>query len=389
MEAASPRKDFFISYTSADLAWAKWIAEVLESKGFTTVYQHRDFPAAPTDPSRDPNFIRKMHEALEAARCTLALLSPDYLKSRFCEDEWTAAFHLKKLQPIRIRDCPVSGLLAPLRYVDLANLIEDKALKALISGLRIGPPVDEESRFPGPSVSQPPKALTVRFPGHPAPHLEPDPPPQPQLHRPGGASGRPPGGPEFRGAGGADPGHPRLWAGWGKPPWRWSMSTATSPITTWCGGCGLRSSPPWRRTMPRWPGPSGCRKRTPRTRRPRSGRCAAGWGNWTGGSWSSTTPGGRRRYRNFCPRGAAATCSSPPGTRSGGGWPGPWRWRCCPGRRPRPFSSSAPARGMRRRRSPGRGPGGPPPGPGAGRGLYGGNGHPAARLPHPVPHPPG
>jgi hypothetical protein len=38
-------RDFFISYTSADVAWARWIAAILERAGFTTVYQERDFPA--------------------------------------------------------------------------------------------------------------------------------------------------------------------------------------------------------------------------------------------------------------------------------------------------------------------------------------------------------
>jgi hypothetical protein len=32
-------RDFFISYTSADLAWAEWIAWELEDVGYTTLIQ--------------------------------------------------------------------------------------------------------------------------------------------------------------------------------------------------------------------------------------------------------------------------------------------------------------------------------------------------------------
>jgi hypothetical protein len=35
--------DFFISYTSADRAWAEWIAYVLEEEGLSVVVQAWDF----------------------------------------------------------------------------------------------------------------------------------------------------------------------------------------------------------------------------------------------------------------------------------------------------------------------------------------------------------
>jgi TIR domain len=35
--------DFFISYTSADEAWAEWIAWVLEAAGFSVTVQKWDF----------------------------------------------------------------------------------------------------------------------------------------------------------------------------------------------------------------------------------------------------------------------------------------------------------------------------------------------------------
>ncbi len=37
--AEAPRKDFFISYTGVDRAWAEWIAWALEEQGYTTSIQ--------------------------------------------------------------------------------------------------------------------------------------------------------------------------------------------------------------------------------------------------------------------------------------------------------------------------------------------------------------
>ena len=71
--AEADRKDFFISYNQGDRLWAEWIAFFLEGLGYTTVYQHRDFPDSLTASERDPNFIAKMDQALRESRCTLAL----------------------------------------------------------------------------------------------------------------------------------------------------------------------------------------------------------------------------------------------------------------------------------------------------------------------------
>jgi TIR domain len=36
-------KNFYVSYTGADQAWAEWIAETLEQDGYSTVLQVWDF----------------------------------------------------------------------------------------------------------------------------------------------------------------------------------------------------------------------------------------------------------------------------------------------------------------------------------------------------------
>jgi hypothetical protein len=39
----SQAADFFVSYTSADRAWAEWIAWQLDAEGYTVVVQAWDF----------------------------------------------------------------------------------------------------------------------------------------------------------------------------------------------------------------------------------------------------------------------------------------------------------------------------------------------------------
>ena len=74
-------KDFFISYTKADRAGAEWIAWQLEAEGYTTVLQAWDFlPGS--------NFVVDMNLAAEQASRTVAILSPDYLESKFTQLEW-------------------------------------------------------------------------------------------------------------------------------------------------------------------------------------------------------------------------------------------------------------------------------------------------------------
>jgi phage replication-related protein YjqB (UPF0714/DUF867 family) len=54
-------KDFFISYTGADRAWAEWIADTLERAGYSTVLQEWDFRPG-------ENFIHRMNQVLGESR---------------------------------------------------------------------------------------------------------------------------------------------------------------------------------------------------------------------------------------------------------------------------------------------------------------------------------
>jgi TIR domain len=127
--------DYFVSYTSTDKAWAEWIAWVLEEDGATTKIQAWDFMPG-------SNFVLEMQRAATESARTLALLSPDYLKSQFGAPEWAAAFatdpegYKRRLVPVRIRECRPDGLLAAVVYIDLVGTSETDAQQVLLKGLR-------------------------------------------------------------------------------------------------------------------------------------------------------------------------------------------------------------------------------------------------------------
>lgn len=64
--------DFFVSYTQADRAWAKWIAWLLEEDGYRVVVQAWDMVAG-------SNWISRMDQGVARGARTVAVLSPDYL----------------------------------------------------------------------------------------------------------------------------------------------------------------------------------------------------------------------------------------------------------------------------------------------------------------------
>src|SRR5438094_6558287 len=82
---AEPRKDFFVSYNRADLAWAEWIAWQLEEAGYSTVLQAWDFRPG-------GNFVLGIQRAAMQAERTIAVISPNYLTALYAQPEWASAF---------------------------------------------------------------------------------------------------------------------------------------------------------------------------------------------------------------------------------------------------------------------------------------------------------
>ena len=118
-----------------------------EEAGYSVFFQDWDFQG---------NFVLEMDKAHNQSRRTIAVLSPDYLASRFAAPEWAARFAQDAtsehdlLIPVRVRPCELEGLLAQIVYVDLVGCGEaaarDKLLRR-VEGIRLKP--DEPPLFPG------------------------------------------------------------------------------------------------------------------------------------------------------------------------------------------------------------------------------------------------
>jgi hypothetical protein len=120
------QRDFFVSYTQADRAWAEWIAWELEAAGYTTVLQAWDMPAGTA-------FVHAMDQAVQTTRHVVLVLSPAYLRSEMTEAEWRPAFKAdpsgtqRRLLPVRVEDCEPAGLLADRVWIDLVGADEATA----------------------------------------------------------------------------------------------------------------------------------------------------------------------------------------------------------------------------------------------------------------------
>ena len=145
--------DFFVSYTSPDRTWAEWIAWQLEDAGHRVVIQAWDMrPGA--------DFVAAMREAAARAERTLAVLSPDYLRSDFALSEWDAAYAADplgregKLLPVRVAEFTAEGLDRIRVWIDLVGLDEEGARQRLLVGVDQGRAKPERAPvFPGTRVT--------------------------------------------------------------------------------------------------------------------------------------------------------------------------------------------------------------------------------------------
>ncbi|GAA0224565.1 hypothetical protein GCM10009539_07140 [Cryptosporangium japonicum] len=154
--------DFFLSYSSGDVAWANWVAKHLEAAGNRVLYQRRDFPDATSWPGN-------VDDALRRSRHMIALLSSAYFASAYCSLEWHAALSAnlgatdRKLILLRVEDCPVDGVLGPIVRTDLFHVNEEsRALRLLrdavhgaITGRNPISPQTSTVPFPGGRAVQP------------------------------------------------------------------------------------------------------------------------------------------------------------------------------------------------------------------------------------------
>jgi WD40 repeat protein len=129
----APRRptDFFISYSPADERWAAWIAWELEAAGYRTILQAWDFVPG-------TNFLDFMDRGVSEARAVIAVLSRNYLRSRYGRMEWQAALRSSPDNPssrlitVRLEECSLEGLLATITYVDLVGVVDADQARALL-----------------------------------------------------------------------------------------------------------------------------------------------------------------------------------------------------------------------------------------------------------------
>jgi tetratricopeptide (TPR) repeat protein len=157
-------KNFFISYTGKDLAWAKWIASVLEAEGFTTVYQEHDFPAGSA-------FLDRMHRAMLECQHTIAVLSDAYLASEYCAKEWQEALDKRgkgdttALIPVRVEPCSPQGLFRQIVYIDLVPAGSENEAKELLLARLSGTQPGGSAPWPGQKPAMPPSVTIAPYPG--------------------------------------------------------------------------------------------------------------------------------------------------------------------------------------------------------------------------------
>jgi WD40 repeat protein len=121
--------DFFISYSPADERWATWVAWQLETAGHRTMLQAWDFVPG-------TNFIEFMDRGVRDSAVVVAVLSRNYLNSRYGTMEWQAALRTdhQKLVTLRIDDCPLEGLLATITYLDLLDVADPATAADVLLG---------------------------------------------------------------------------------------------------------------------------------------------------------------------------------------------------------------------------------------------------------------
>ncbi|WP_433555394.1 TIR domain-containing protein [Pseudonocardia xinjiangensis] len=135
--------DFYISYSPADDRWATWIGWTLTEAGFRVRLQAWDFMPG-------TNFTEFTDSGVRNASVVIAVLSRSYSGSRH-GSEWQAALRHdpRKLVMIRVEDCPLDGLLAPITFLDLVGQRDDRAA-ANVMVRDLERMLDERSAAPAP-----------------------------------------------------------------------------------------------------------------------------------------------------------------------------------------------------------------------------------------------
>jgi hypothetical protein len=131
------QRDFFISFNSADRAYADAIDAALRAEGFTTYHWPNEVDVGDIVP-------RWMDEALMNSAQTLALHSPDYMKKQAVysrvEDyaSWwqDAGRDTRKLIPVVLRETTLTPTIAIISRIEVTGMTPDEAAKHIVERLK-------------------------------------------------------------------------------------------------------------------------------------------------------------------------------------------------------------------------------------------------------------
>lgn len=149
---ADMTKTFFISYNSADKAWAHWIGWTVKSLGFDPRVHEWEIAGGENVPAW-------MESALGSADGMLALVSPQFLTAKYSQAEvhagtWRSFQNqdgfVKPIVVTPVQDWPI--FLGCLKRVSLVGLARDEAIRELADFLKTPSAPAQEPPYPGVTV---------------------------------------------------------------------------------------------------------------------------------------------------------------------------------------------------------------------------------------------
>src|SRR5215468_8221689 len=141
------RQKFFISFNSADRDKAHWIAWTLKDAGHEVAVHDWELPAG-------GNVPLWMNTKLAWADRLIAVISPDYVPSRYSPMEWASRVWNDpdgtkgSVIPVIVRPTSkMPPLLGGLSRIDLTNCSEDEARRRLIKDVDMPAPPERKPAF--------------------------------------------------------------------------------------------------------------------------------------------------------------------------------------------------------------------------------------------------
>ena len=107
----------FICYCYKDVDWAKELLAELEKRGFKCCIDFKNFTVGET-------IVQNIAEAICFSKKTIAVLSPDFIKSDWCKDELHKALsrvRYHQVVPVMYKHCEIPFALRDTTYLDWEN----------------------------------------------------------------------------------------------------------------------------------------------------------------------------------------------------------------------------------------------------------------------------